>query len=397
MTCAEFRDRIPAYRSGNLDEKENELVGAHLATCPACQEEAHDQESCLAFLKTIDDIDPAPAVWNRIQSEIRREAAPIRRRYSMGPWIRFAAAASVLIGILSFYFVFQTRHAVAATVAFAAPGSSVSPGLPLRTGETFTAPTYAILAMPQVGTLKVAKGTELTFESPRVLRVARGEVFAEIIPGGAGFRIDGPDARVTVRGTRFGVRADGTPTTVYVVEGAVDVAARNSATRLTARQMLAVGGSAKPLEDEALRWIATNEVPAVALSGRLLTASPGRGEPLTLAIRFQTSSAAPVLLPPVDDLIGRLIVKVTDAQGKTWVARLEPGLIVRSDLRTRGPRGPVRLDVTTPADFVVRLDGALLPAAGAYHLSARFEAGAAGDPDLWDRPLESDPIPLEVN
>ncbi len=398
MDCRDALNRIPAYRTGDLEPAELETVGAHLANCPSCRDDAHDAESRLALLKSIDDIDPDPAAWTRLETAIRRDlVAPRRASAPFRGLLRFAAAASIALAVFSFIFAVQaTRHGLAATIAVVGPGDGVEPGRRILPGETFLAPAYLVLALPEVGTLKVQKGTELVFDSPRRLRISRGEVFAEILPSGKGFSVLCSDATVTVHGTRFGVRSDAGPASVYVVEGRVDVAAGSGTTKLQAREMLVVGGPAKPLEDEALRWIAAAEAPSVELAGRLLNPAPARGEPPDLEILFRTNSAAPVLLPPVDDLLAQIHVRVTDPAGKTYLARLSAPLLRRSDLRTRGANGPVRLDVSTPAVLAVRLDPALLPVAGRYRLTLRYEPAPSAGGELFPRPLDSEPLNLEV-
>jgi len=396
MNCGAIRNNLPAYRTGDLDERDTVEVGSHLASCPSCMAEARDEQSRLSLLKSIDEITPSPRVWNRLDAEVRISAArPGRRPLSLA--LRITAAASILAAAFSFAFLAATlRPARVATIASAAPGSSLVPGGAIRTNEMFVTPTFALLSLPDVGTLKLNRDSAIVFESPRRVRLERGELFAEILPGVSGFVVESAGTRVTVHGTRFGVRRDPV-STVYVVDGRVEVTGPAGRYALVDRQMAAGGGPAQPLEDESLRWIAEGERPALALVAEPRTSRTlSKGDPLDLDVRFVTNSPAPVLLPPLDEFLARIQVKVTDANGKSYLARFGAAALQRSEFRTRGPNGPLRLDVSTPCALVLRVDPLVLQRAGRVRLAVTFQPGTARGGDYWDRDLESDSFEIEV-
>ncbi|MBI4563604.1 MAG: FecR domain-containing protein [Planctomycetes bacterium] len=398
--CAFVRSNLYLYRAGEMGEEESVALGAHLAGCPECMGEARADQSSLSLLNVIDEIIPNPDIWNRIAIEVERDASAVRPRRQgrvLSLSLRVAAAASILAAVFSFIFVAQTGDADAATVAYAAPGTDIAPGRQVRSGELFMAPGYVVLALPDVGTLKLNRGTEITFDGPRHVRLAKGELFAEIIPSGRGFAVESGDATVKVLGTRFGVKsAQSSPSTVYVVEGTVEVEAAFGRLSLSGRQMATVGRPTTSLKDEALLWIAAYETPSLALTAFAAEAGAvSRGDPVDLHVAFRTNSPAPVLLPPLDDLLQQLQVRVTDPSGKSYLAR--PAAVVKEDFQTRGPGGPIRFDVSTRCGMVLRVDAALFPGAGPYSLSVGYQPSAVvRTSDWWNRSVESDSFQIEV-
>jgi ferric-dicitrate binding protein FerR (iron transport regulator) len=393
--CSSIREHLPSYRTGDLDERNTFVVGSHLQACRTCMADACAEESIIALLGSIAEIKPSPRVWDRLSKETG--AAPARRRLVRSLPLKVAAAASVLVAVVSFYFVMATfRPARVATVASAAPGSPLKPGDAIQLNQRFVTPAFALLSLPDVGTLKLNRDTEIVFESARRVRLERGEIFADIRPDGRGFVVESPDARVTVHGTRFGVRRDGA-STVYVVDGRVEVTGRSGRLSLTDREMVTVGGAAKPLEDESLRWIAAGERPVLALTmDTKVRRTLAKGDPLDLTVRFVTNSPAPVLLPPLDDLLSKIQLRITDAADKSYLARFASSAVQGSKFRTRGTNGPVRLDVSTPCELSLRVGSDLLPAAGRVRLSVIYTPGSSRGPDFWDRDAASEPLEIEV-
>jgi len=395
MECSAIQEHLPAYRTGDLDERNTFEVGSHLQACAACMADACAEESTVALLSSIAEIKPSRRVWDNVRREIGGGAA--RRRLVLTLPLKVAAAASVLVAVVSFYFVMATlRPARVATVASTAPGSPVKPGDAILLNRRFATPAFALLTLPDVGTLKLNRDTEIVFETPRRIRLEKGEIFADIRPGGRGFVVQSADAQVTVHGTRFGVRRDGA-STVYVVDGRVEVSGRSGRLSLTDREMVTVGGAAQPLEDESLRWIAASERPVLALTADTkVRRTLAKGDPLDLTVRFVTNSPAPVLLPPLDDLLPQIQLIITDPAGKSYIARFGSAALLRSDFRTRGPNGPVRLDVSTPCELSLRVGPDLLPPAGRVRLSVTYVPGASRGPDFWDRKLASESFEIEV-
>ena len=392
MSCESIRSQLSARRTGDLDVRDSIEVDAHLRNCPACSGEARDEQSALSLLKSIDEISTSPRVWNRIARETRT------RRLTLTAPLKIAAAAGILAAAFSFAFVAATymRPARVATIASVAPGSPFEPGYALRINEPLATPTFALLTLPDIGTLKLNRDTTIVFPSPRRVRLERGELFASIKPDVRGFVVESGGSEITVHGTRFGVRA-GDASMIYVVDGQVEVRGPAGKVTLTGQQMVDAGGAAKPLEDDALRWLATSDSPVVALDAQVSSGGRlKRGESLDLTVKFVTGSPAPVLLPPLDELLPLVRLNVIDASGKPYLVRIPATALRNSACRTRGAHGPVRLDVSTPCTLTLRIGPELLPSSGKIRIRAEYQPVSPRGGDYWDREIQSESFEVEV-
>src|SRR6185436_4615691 len=166
-------------------------------------------QSALSLLKALSEIEPSSETWKKITAQL-----PSRRPLLTRYWLRATAAASIMVAVLSFAVVMNATRTGALPVV-------VETGKALKSwNDRFRAEQFSTLLIPDVGTLKVNKNASLRFESPRCVVLEAGEVFAEITPSGKGFEIRSGESVVRVKGTKFGVTA---PSTVYVVEGSVEV------------------------------------------------------------------------------------------------------------------------------------------------------------------------------
>jgi ferric-dicitrate binding protein FerR (iron transport regulator) len=379
MNCDQAKSDIVAFRSGNLAADESAAIARHLSECADCRVADREEQSALALFRSAGDFAPSDRVWGNIRSEIGSRPATRSFRTLLG----VAAAAAILVAALSFAYMATMRPpTLAATVSVVAPDASdVRPGLRIATGETFRAPTYVVLALPDVGLLKLSRDTEIRFDTTTRVHLTRGDLFAEV---SRGFVVESRDATVTVKGTRFGVSADGAPSTVYVVEGLVEVASKSGAIQLEAGRMAGVGGAASEIRPGVLEWIAQHET--VMLSLEPGTPTLRQGESPAWRISFRTNSPAPMALEPLRELAERMGIEIVDPQNKKYGARLGPTL---SGLDVHpSPNGDVRLDVMTPCILAWRVDPALFAAAGRYVVTLVYQ-GRQGV-------MRSDPIPIEV-
>ncbi|TCK75427.1 hypothetical protein [Acidipila rosea] len=70
MTCAEFQEMLPDLFESGKNPSEEE----HVKTCANCAALVRDLEYIASQAKLLLPIhDPAPAVWDNIQSALRRE------------------------------------------------------------------------------------------------------------------------------------------------------------------------------------------------------------------------------------------------------------------------------------------------------------------------------------
>ncbi len=172
----------------------------------------------------------AEALWDRVRpsgKRVPREAAgratdrrPARAPRHRRRWVPAAAALLVLAGGI----VFWTMR----PVTIEAP-----------LGQTATA------ALPDGSHVRLNSGTVLRHPR-RFTREVRtvtlsGEAFFEVEPGAQPFVVETADARVTVLGTRFNVRARGA-TAVAVAEGRVALASGGASVELAAGEGSEVAG-----------------------------------------------------------------------------------------------------------------------------------------------------------
>lgn len=100
MNCPECRDQLVAYLEELLDPQRNSAVAEHLASCPACREEAAEQrrlrERLMAGRESFAGASFESAIMERIsgQRAARMRRIAMRKRY--GRWgVGLAAAAAV--------------------------------------------------------------------------------------------------------------------------------------------------------------------------------------------------------------------------------------------------------------------------------------------------------------
>lgn len=401
MNCEHVRDNLVARQADELTADEAAAVDSHLKSCSACSAEAADLTSTLSLLDEIPEITPSHKVWHNLSGQLdQTSSAPSPRFAPMGErshsftrLLRIAAAASLLTAAISFGFVaYVTRSVPVATISHVTPGTDLKPGTTFRAGETFTAPTFVVLTIPDVGTLKLDKGSTVRFDTRRHVTLDAGNVFAEIIPGGKGFEVASGGATVTVHGTRFGVRAGSTPT-VYVLEGTVSVNSKSGTQTLTERQMAAVGGPAESLDDKSLRWIAQYESPTVTMNVDSCDRTITRGGPATFRLSFRTTCPAPVLLENLKDLPRHLVLKVTDPAGKEYLANLD-GCVSPVHARP-GPNGTTLVDVSSDIvlDCRVTLEGGL-DRPGTYTLKLSYDGSRT--PESSGSVIPTDSFSIEV-
>lgn len=378
MECARFRDELHAVLTGRAAADLARDARGHEAACPSCAAEARDIAAALALLRRVPEEAPSP----RVREEIRRRIAPRRPSGSLVFWLRAAAAASLAVAVVSFALLF-----VRAPAAEARP-VVVETSRALFWGEPFRVEGFATLKVPDVGTLKAGGGTVLRFLDPRRVELERGEVFAEILPSGRGFEIRAAEARVRVHGTRFGVRA---PSTVYVLEGRVDVQTRGWKGELGPRQGVVGHRLIEVSADDHLRWLFEHERPGVRLAldpGDQTAITPG--SPLRWRLILETDALAPVWLPPLRDPSQLVCFRINGA-----LVPLEPGRLTLREAAS-GPNGWVRLDVSHKCVLECAVDPALFREKGTARVRAFFSSGAQAPERAWVGLVASNEITVEV-
>ena len=375
MTCEGVRELEVEYLKGRCSAAEAAGLEAHTASCAGCRGSLDDARSALALMRdALPDLSPSPDAWTRLEARLPKPTPA--RAFSI--WIRIAAAASVVVAVLSF-------------VALALPRGGVRPvvvetGQSVETGRPFAADRFSTLLLPDVGTLRLDAGSRLRFDGPRAVTLEAGSLFADILPSGRGFEVRAAGAVARVHGTRFGVTAPGT---VYVVEGAVEVVADGRRIALGARQA-SVGARLVALDDHLL-WLAEHERPAVRL--RLdprdrTTVTPGA--PFKWHLILESDALAPLRLGRPRDLSQFLSLDIDGT-----LVPLDPNAAVLADSAV-GPRGHVRLDLAHPCVLEVSVDPALFREKGPARVRAVYMSGAHAPEGVWVGTVRSEPVIVEV-
>jgi anti-sigma factor RsiW len=101
--CREWRERLGPWALGHGDPAERAAVESHLAGCEGCRVEAESLQRVGDALTYADVArvgthpTPAPAVWDRIESAVRRDR---RRRKGLVAAVAAALVAIVVAGVV---------------------------------------------------------------------------------------------------------------------------------------------------------------------------------------------------------------------------------------------------------------------------------------------------------
>lgn len=347
-----------------------------MGSCPLCAKDLRVTRATLQLLQVLPEIEPSPEAWTRISANL-----PVRRAAVVRSWVRYAAAASILVAVLSFAAVLTMPRTGGLPVV-------AETGKPLKWNEPFRAPALSTLHLPGTWTLKVNKDATLRVLDPRTVVLESGELLADIAPSGRGFEIRTADTTVRVHGTRFGVSA---PSTVYVLEGRVDVSSPRGRLELGPNQVAVGAALAEVSADDYLRWLAKAERPTVRL--RLDPADRTvitPGSPLKWLFVLETDALAPLYLGDLRDVSQFLSLTINGHH-----ASLDPNAAALKEA-TRASNGRVRLDVSHRVVIECAVDPALFRDKGRSGVRAVFTRGADSPDVTWSGIAQSDPITVEV-
>jgi hypothetical protein len=339
--------------------------------------EVSNIQSALSLLKSLPEIEPSPETWKKIDSRL-----PARLPASFKFWLRAAAAAAIVVAALWFGVVMNTTRTGALPVV-------VETGKALKSwNDRYTAERFTTLLIPDVGTLRLNKSATLKFESPRSVLLESGEIFADIIPSGKGFQIRSGESTVRVKGTKFGVTA---PSTVYVVEGAVEVSSPRGRLSLGPRQASVESRLVEISAEDHLKWLAQYERPSVRLKldpQDQTTISPGA--PLKWNLILETDALAPLTLGKPRDVSQFFSLIVESAARPLDVSR-----VTVKEARA-GTNGLVRLDVSHPCILECAVDPGLFHEKGRVSVRAVFTSGNPAAENLWEGTVLSQSVSVEV-
>lgn len=373
MDCAGIRDLAHEYLKGWCEPSQARTIESHLAGCAGCRNDLEETRSRLALLQALPEIETSPETWKKIEAAI----AP-RRAAGFRVSIRVAAAAGLLVAALSFAVLYMPRTRALPVV--------VGTRKALEYNETFQADQFTTLAIPDAGTLKLNAKTTLRFLDARTVLLESGELFAEIQPSGRGFEVRTADTAVRVHGTRFGVSS---PSTVYVVEGKVEVTSPRGRVSLGANQAAEGGRLLEVTAADYLRWLEEIERPAVRLKldpRDLTTITPGA--PLAWHFILETDALAPLHLGDLRDISQILSLQIGEAH-----VSLAPENV---EVRAARADGRVRLDSSHPCVIICPVDPALFREKGRVAVRAVFTSGTNAPPGTWVGIVRSPAVNVEV-
>jgi hypothetical protein len=184
MDCDRFLDMISARMDG--ETVDTAALDAHLATCSACREAADDFKSDGDLLRR--------AFATRAASVERRVIEQIKPKTKI---IRIAAVLGLAAAILLAFVVFLQP----------------APAKPIHAAQPMEIPTS------DGSVVRLNSGSEALFESPRVVRLSKGQLYAKVAPSSEPYHVKTAHGTVTVTGTEFDVRYADSGVVVTVVEG----------------------------------------------------------------------------------------------------------------------------------------------------------------------------------
>jgi ferric-dicitrate binding protein FerR (iron transport regulator) len=266
MHCDDARRQLDAWHDGSLDAGVRDALDAHLASCPECQAAAADVARIDAELRRAfaPRRDAATAVAERVLANI----VPISPR-STGPRSVALAVAAAAAGFLLAVAIFRPWQKPAlqpiesprdfaksppietppvqlaiATGAVecdsgkswqaVATGGSVPLGCAVRTQPG----VRCEFRSPDGSEVRLNGGTEVIFQSPRKVRLVRGQVWSTVAEAAEPYRVESPVATVTALGTQFDLLHDDKLTRLTVVSGRTRVEAGKAMREVSAGEYL---------------------------------------------------------------------------------------------------------------------------------------------------------------
>ena len=112
MTCQELDERLDDWVDGQLAAAAAAEVGAHLASCPLCQERERRLRQVLAHAASLPrSVAPPRDLWPGIARRVERERSWSRAAGGWSPWA-LAAAATVVVGLAAVFWSGRAPSAV---------------------------------------------------------------------------------------------------------------------------------------------------------------------------------------------------------------------------------------------------------------------------------------------
>ncbi len=106
MNCRKAEQGLFKSIDGRLDRRASDLLGEHLAACPACRKAEKDYRAMFALLRDDRVAEPLPGFWARLEPRLReeREIVPLLfwERLSLRAIPVFLVLVTLIGGVLFF-------------------------------------------------------------------------------------------------------------------------------------------------------------------------------------------------------------------------------------------------------------------------------------------------------
>lgn len=129
MTGEHPLDQLSDLLDGRLPSEARLTVENHLRTCAACTSIVEDLRRVRELARSLERLTPPPAAWERISRRTVHDTTRTTRRWLHEPWVGFAAAACLVLTVLTAYLVRRPAQ----TTPSASQAAATTPGPPQHT------------------------------------------------------------------------------------------------------------------------------------------------------------------------------------------------------------------------------------------------------------------------
>jgi ferric-dicitrate binding protein FerR (iron transport regulator) len=242
--CDYYRERICLLSSGDLDKDDEAAVRKHMESCPGCTAYCEEMMSLCREIGALagegESVASLPGLHDRVREALTARRAPVLLRWRT--LVPIAACLALIVGSVA-YNQYRSRRfmeSIVARVEKAGSGASIrrrgrliaaAIGTPLVQGdriETGDGQNVLFSYEGEETRVLVQQKTSLLLETSKEakrLSLLRGQIEADVAPQPEDrpMVVVTPHAEMTVRGTRFEVRASDDITGLSVREGAVEM------------------------------------------------------------------------------------------------------------------------------------------------------------------------------
>lgn len=107
MRCQQVRKKLAEYQLGGLKPSEREAIAAHLRECADCARELEALSRLDDLFTPIDQVNAPDDLWERVQPRLRPRRVPWWEALAVRPRPAIAAAAAILLAVLSVWLLLR--------------------------------------------------------------------------------------------------------------------------------------------------------------------------------------------------------------------------------------------------------------------------------------------------